>query len=189
MLLLYYETFSQPIPNQGNWPWCSKEENGLADKRYRYTLTSLSNPRRCIGFARRRVGRGGRIILDRAATDFDDFWRTVDFTIYEPEKSGVGTVTEKSDDYSKSNSYATVKSEPNDFSHYDLSNKLRTSVSETNSSEVVGVKKEIKVEPTETPAEDVNILENGGGGGGMETTHQDEQEEMVEFLRSVRRDW
>jgi hypothetical protein len=68
----------------GNWPWCSKEENGLADKRFRFTLTSLSNPRRCIGFARRRMGRGGRVILDRINTDNDDFWRTLDFSIVEP---------------------------------------------------------------------------------------------------------
>lgn len=47
----------------GNWPWCSREEGGLADRRYRYCLTSISNPeRRCIGFARRRIGRGGRCV-------------------------------------------------------------------------------------------------------------------------------
>lgn len=44
----------------GNWPWCSPEEGGLADKRYRFCLTSISRPNRCIGFSRRRVGRGGR---------------------------------------------------------------------------------------------------------------------------------
>jgi len=51
----------QPILDRlGNWPWCSQEEGGLGDKRYRYSITSLSQPQRCIGFARRRVGRGGR---------------------------------------------------------------------------------------------------------------------------------
>lgn len=29
---------------------------------------------RCIGFARRRVGRGGRVILDRIPTNFDKLW-------------------------------------------------------------------------------------------------------------------
>ncbi|XP_077993273.1 enhancer of polycomb homolog 1-like isoform X1 [Glandiceps talaboti] len=56
----------------GNWPWCSKEEGGWGDHRYRFTCTSLRTPRRCIGFARRRVGRGGRVILDRAYTPIDD---------------------------------------------------------------------------------------------------------------------
>lgn len=178
----------QPIPHEGNWPWCSKEENGLADKRYRYTLTSLSNPRRCIGFARRRVGRGGRIILDRAATDFDDFWRTVDFTIYEPEKSE--TVT-KSSAINRSNATDTmivVKNELNELSHYDFSNNVRTSMSEISNTEVVSVKKEIKVEPTEgSEQEVVSVLEEGGCA--TETCSHEEQEEMVEFLRSVRRDW
>ncbi|PSN50502.1 hypothetical protein C0J52_10716 [Blattella germanica] len=46
----------------GNWPWCSREEGGLADRRYRYCLTSIAIPeRRCVGFARRRIGRGGRL--------------------------------------------------------------------------------------------------------------------------------
>lgn len=65
----------------GNWPWCPPEENGLADRRYRYTLASLSHPRKCIGFARRRLGRGGRVILDRATTNLDDLWRQLDFTV------------------------------------------------------------------------------------------------------------
>lgn len=44
----------------GSWPWTSPSEGGLGHPRYRYCLTSLSAPRRCVGLARRRVGRGGR---------------------------------------------------------------------------------------------------------------------------------
>ncbi|EAL39667.3 AGAP008026-PA, partial [Anopheles gambiae str. PEST] len=70
----------------GNWPWTSREENGSADPRFRFTLTSLRYPRpRCIGFARRRLGRGGRVIIDRIATDFDDLWSRLDYTIVESE--------------------------------------------------------------------------------------------------------
>ncbi|XP_035915901.1 serine-rich adhesin for platelets-like [Anopheles stephensi] len=70
----------------GNWPWTSREENGSADPRYRFNLTSLRYPRpRCIGFARRRLGRGGRVIIDRIATDFDDLWSRLDYTIVESE--------------------------------------------------------------------------------------------------------
>lgn len=79
----------------GNWPWCPPEENGLGDRRYRYTLTSLSN-RRCIGFARRRLGRGGRVILDRASTNFDDLWRQLDFSVIEAQPMHSETKSPKS---------------------------------------------------------------------------------------------
>uniref|UniRef100_A0AAQ4PS24 Enhancer of polycomb homolog n=1 Tax=Gasterosteus aculeatus aculeatus TaxID=481459 RepID=A0AAQ4PS24_GASAC len=55
----------------GSWPWVGPSEGGLGDTRFRYCLTSLNMPRRCIGLARRRVGRGGRVLLDRAHTDLD----------------------------------------------------------------------------------------------------------------------
>ncbi|XP_067863611.1 enhancer of polycomb homolog 1-like isoform X2 [Heptranchias perlo] len=63
--------YSPRLDQTGNWPWCSPEEGGLGDVRYRYCLTTLTVPRRCIGFARRRIGRGGRILLDRAHTEND----------------------------------------------------------------------------------------------------------------------
>uniref|UniRef100_A0A665XEA4 Enhancer of polycomb homolog n=1 Tax=Echeneis naucrates TaxID=173247 RepID=A0A665XEA4_ECHNA len=44
----------------GSWPWCDPWEGGLAEARFRYSLTTLTVPRRCLGMARRRVGRGGR---------------------------------------------------------------------------------------------------------------------------------
>uniref|UniRef100_A0A182JPW4 Enhancer of polycomb-like protein n=1 Tax=Anopheles christyi TaxID=43041 RepID=A0A182JPW4_9DIPT len=79
----------------GNWPWTSREENGSADPRYRFTLTSLRYPKpRCIGFARRRLGRGGRVIIDRIATDFDDLWSRLDYTIVESETIASLTSTE-----------------------------------------------------------------------------------------------
>lgn len=77
-------SYQAPIPNFGNWPWCSSEEGGYADKRYRYSLTSISRPHpQCIGFARRRVGRGGRVILDRVCESQDDYWAAQDFKILE----------------------------------------------------------------------------------------------------------
>lgn len=44
----------------GSWPWRGPWEGGLAEARFRYSLTTLTVPRRCLGMARRRVGRGGR---------------------------------------------------------------------------------------------------------------------------------
>lgn len=58
------------------WPWSSDESaKSMQDKRYRYCCTSLRVPRRCVGFARRRIGRGGRVLLDRAYTPFNDDFR------------------------------------------------------------------------------------------------------------------
>uniref|UniRef100_A0A3P9JZZ1 Enhancer of polycomb homolog n=1 Tax=Oryzias latipes TaxID=8090 RepID=A0A3P9JZZ1_ORYLA len=61
-----------------SWPWVSPLEGGLGDPRFRYSLTSLRTPRRCIGLARRRVGRGGRILLDRAHADVDIICQSLD---------------------------------------------------------------------------------------------------------------
>lgn len=80
--------YQAPVCNGGlgNWPWCGRDDGGLADKRYKYSLTSIANPKpRCVGFARRRVGRGGRIILDRAGQSMDDFWASLDFTIHDKQ--------------------------------------------------------------------------------------------------------
>ncbi|XP_041804753.1 enhancer of polycomb homolog 1-like isoform X2 [Chelmon rostratus] len=62
----------------GSWPWCGPWEDGLAEARFRYSLTTLTVPRRCLGMARRRVGRGGRVLLDRAYSDYDDIFHGLD---------------------------------------------------------------------------------------------------------------
>lgn len=67
----YYLT---PRSDVGNWPWCSPEEGGQGHSKYKYCLAYLSaGPMvsKCIGLARRRVGRGGRIIFDRACSPDD----------------------------------------------------------------------------------------------------------------------
>lgn len=52
------------------------------DERHRYTLTSLRSEggTRCIGFARRRVSRGGRVVLDRTRTPLHDLFTRLPFT-------------------------------------------------------------------------------------------------------------
>ncbi|KAJ1519519.1 hypothetical protein ONE63_004801 [Megalurothrips usitatus] len=81
--------YHAPLPGEfGNWPWCSKEEGGAGDRRYRFCLTSINRPRpRCVGFARRRIGRGGRVILDREPSELDDIWRSLDFTVQDSVSS------------------------------------------------------------------------------------------------------
>ncbi|XP_015112813.1 enhancer of polycomb homolog 1 [Diachasma alloeum] len=82
-----YSTYLPPVSNGfGNWPWCEKTEGGAANKKYRFALTSISKPSpRCIGLARRRLGRGGRVILDRYSSSMDDIWSSLDFTIHESQ--------------------------------------------------------------------------------------------------------
>ncbi|XP_077124610.1 enhancer of polycomb homolog 1 isoform X1 [Ranitomeya variabilis] len=70
--------YAPHLDQTGNWPWCSPEQGGLGDIRYRYCLTTLTVPRKCIGFARRRVGRGGRVLLDRAHSDYNSAFRQLD---------------------------------------------------------------------------------------------------------------
>ncbi|XP_043506006.1 enhancer of polycomb homolog 1 [Polistes fuscatus] len=78
----------------GNWPWCDKREGGLADKKYRFALTSISKPvPKCIGLARRRLGRGGRVILDRCTSNMDDMWSSLDFTIHEQKREATDSNT------------------------------------------------------------------------------------------------
>ncbi|XP_036331591.1 uncharacterized protein LOC118743166 [Rhagoletis pomonella] len=84
--------YQRPLVHDGNWPWESKEDCGFGDPKYRFTLTSIKHPRpRCIGFARRRMGRGGRVALDRIATDMDDFWSQLDYTIFESDTTALAT--------------------------------------------------------------------------------------------------
>ncbi|XP_069588994.1 enhancer of polycomb homolog 2 [Ranitomeya imitator] len=52
--------------------------SGLARLRYKHCLTTLTVPRRCIGFARRRLGRGGRVIMDRVSTQHDPTLQQLD---------------------------------------------------------------------------------------------------------------
>uniref|UniRef100_A0A6J0UDP9 Enhancer of polycomb homolog n=2 Tax=Pogona vitticeps TaxID=103695 RepID=A0A6J0UDP9_9SAUR len=61
--------YAPHLDRTGDWPWSSPKGTGLGDERYRYCLTTLTVPHRCIGFARRRVGRGGRVLLDRAYSE------------------------------------------------------------------------------------------------------------------------
>lgn len=153
----------------------------MADKRFRFTLTSLSNPRRCIGFARRRVGRGGRIIFDRVSTNYDDFWRTLDFSIIDS-----GNTQEKKD------ALEAASAEPGSSNGIQTDIKSEFSVSRVNrgsvrTSESAGsgsgsdVKVEIKVEPLDVQEEGVTPLE---------PVHtKEDKDDMVDFLRSLRRDW
>ncbi|KAM9308760.1 enhancer of polycomb homolog 1 isoform 4-T4 [Gastrophryne carolinensis] len=90
--------YASHLDQTGNWPWCSPEQGGLGDTRYRYCLTTLTVPRRCIGFARRRVGRGGRVLLDRAHSDYDQVFRQLDVDMLSsPEHTSINSFANTSE--------------------------------------------------------------------------------------------
>ncbi|XP_026528000.1 enhancer of polycomb homolog 1 isoform X1 [Notechis scutatus] len=61
--------YAPHLDQTGDWPWNTPKGRTLGDERYRYCLTTLTRPQKCIGFSRRRVGRGGRVLLDRAYSE------------------------------------------------------------------------------------------------------------------------
>ena len=68
-----YFYFIQPrYDSIGNWPWEHPVEGGTGSSQYSFAKTSISKECRCIGFARRRMGRGGRLNFDRVYTPFDE---------------------------------------------------------------------------------------------------------------------
>ncbi|KAG7467333.1 hypothetical protein MATL_G00152240 [Megalops atlanticus] len=62
--------------------WDHPELAGLPARRYRHCATALSRPRCCVGLARRRVGRGGRVILDRASSEHDHILKQLDPEVF-----------------------------------------------------------------------------------------------------------
>ncbi|XP_045530793.1 uncharacterized protein LOC123718405 isoform X2 [Pieris brassicae] len=75
----YYEMPTSTLSGDPVESTTSPSKQGMfeheMDERTRFTLTSVRNPYpHYIGFARRRLGRGGRVILDRVKTELDSLW-------------------------------------------------------------------------------------------------------------------
>ncbi|XP_016109477.1 enhancer of polycomb homolog 1-like [Sinocyclocheilus grahami] len=66
------------LDHSGDWPWSGETDGESCDPRFRYSLTTLTIPRRCVGLARRRVGRGGRLLLDRAYSNLNGLFQSLD---------------------------------------------------------------------------------------------------------------
>ncbi|XP_009076626.1 PREDICTED: enhancer of polycomb homolog 1, partial [Acanthisitta chloris] len=81
--------YAPHLDQPGNWPWSSPKEGRLGDVRYRYCLTTLTVPQRCIGFARRRVGRGGRVLLDRAHSEYENTFHHLDSEFSSSQHSSI----------------------------------------------------------------------------------------------------
>ncbi|XP_062390394.1 enhancer of polycomb homolog 2 [Sardina pilchardus] len=77
-----------PLVDQSSSPlWGQVELPGVDPLRQRHSLTALTVPRRCVGLARRRVGRGGRVLLDRASSDLDRALRLLDPDVFSSSSS------------------------------------------------------------------------------------------------------
>uniref|UniRef100_A0A8C9DXR2 Enhancer of polycomb homolog n=1 Tax=Phocoena sinus TaxID=42100 RepID=A0A8C9DXR2_PHOSS len=99
--------YAPHLDQTGNWPWTSPSDGGLGDVRYRYCLTTLTVPQRCIGFARRRVGRGGRVLLDRAHSDYDSMFRHLDLEMLSsPQHSPVNQIANTSETNTSDKSFS-----------------------------------------------------------------------------------
>uniref|UniRef100_A0A8J8XLE8 Enhancer of polycomb homolog n=1 Tax=Callithrix jacchus TaxID=9483 RepID=A0A8J8XLE8_CALJA len=99
--------YAPHLDQTGNWPWTSPKDGGLGDVRYRYCLTTLTVPQRCIGFARRRVGRGGRVLLDRAHSDYDNVFHHLDLEMLSsPQHSPVNQFANTSETNTSDKSFS-----------------------------------------------------------------------------------
>ncbi|KAF0877303.1 EPC1 protein, partial [Crocuta crocuta] len=99
--------YAPHLDQTGNWPWTSPKDGGLGDVRYRYCLTTLTVPQRCIGFARRRVGRGGRVLLDRAHSDYDSMFPHLDLEMLSsPQHSPVNQFANTSETNTSDRSFS-----------------------------------------------------------------------------------
>ncbi|XP_032115564.1 enhancer of polycomb homolog 1 isoform X2 [Sapajus apella] len=99
--------YAPHLDQTGNWPWTSPNDGGLGDVRYRYCLTTLTVPQRCIGFARRRVGRGGRVLLDRAHSDYDNVFHHLDLEMLSsPQRSPVNQFANTSETNTSDKSFS-----------------------------------------------------------------------------------
>ncbi|XP_056155035.1 enhancer of polycomb homolog 1 isoform X2 [Lampris incognitus] len=109
--------YASRADQSSSWPWVSPSEGGLGDPRFRFCLTSLTAPRRCMGLARRRVGRGGRVLLDRAHTDLDSVFQSLDS---DPEPEPLASPTPRSSPLRNSNASTseTNTSDPVGFSSH-----------------------------------------------------------------------
>ncbi|KAM4605643.1 enhancer of polycomb homolog 1-like isoform 2-T2 [Polymixia lowei] len=126
----------------GSWPWSAPWEGGLADGRYRYSLTTLTVPRRCLGMARRRLGRGGRVLLDRAHTDYDNVFHRLDPDILDlPLPPSPSTTTPRSPaaatDKFASTSETNTSDRSSSSSSFNSSSSSSSSSSSTDLSQIL----------------------------------------------------
>jgi len=76
-------------------PWSNNSENKFPFMMFA-APPSYSQPELCLGFSRRRLGRGGRVVIDRIPSKWDDSWSRTSDIDYSCDKSLVRPVTPSS---------------------------------------------------------------------------------------------
>ncbi|BES97312.1 enhancer of polycomb [Nesidiocoris tenuis] len=75
---------SSPSNSSSCWPSPEDEWSSEAKCRLRLGTLAMSDGPKFTGYFRRRVGRGGRVLIDRGSVS--DFWSSVDFSVFDSRK-------------------------------------------------------------------------------------------------------
>ncbi|XP_055456685.1 enhancer of polycomb homolog 2 isoform X2 [Psammomys obesus] len=176
---------------------CENSELADLDKlRYKHCLTTLTVPRRCIGFARRRIGRGGRVIMDRISTEHDPVLKQLDPEMLNGFSSSSQTI-DFSSNFSRTN--ASSKSCENRLSLSEILSNIRScrlqcfqprllNVQDIDSEECTSRKPGQTVSSKRVSAASVALLNTSKNGisvtGGItEEQFQTHQQQLVQMQR------
>ncbi|XP_073865180.1 enhancer of polycomb homolog 2 isoform X4 [Macaca fascicularis] len=174
---------------------CENSELADLDKlRYRHCLTTLTVPRRCIGFARRRIGRGGRVIMDRISTEHDPVLKQIDPEMLNSFSSSSQTI-DFSSNFSRTN--ASSKHCENRLSLSEILSNIRScrlqcfqprllNLQDSDSEECTSRKPGQTVNNKRVSAASVALLntsKNGISGGITEEQFQTHQQQLVQMQR------
>ncbi|XP_028625120.1 enhancer of polycomb homolog 2 isoform X2 [Grammomys surdaster] len=186
-----------PRLDQANNHTCESSELADLDKlRYKHCLTTLTVPRRCIGFARRRIGRGGRVIMDRISTEHDPVLKQID-----PEMLNGFSSSSQTIDFSSNFSRTNASSKPceNRLSLSEILSNIRScrlqcfqprllNVQDIDSEECTSRKPGQTVSSKRVSAASVALLNTSKNGisvtGGItEEQFQTHQQQLVQMQR------
>ncbi|XP_059560515.1 enhancer of polycomb homolog 2 isoform X3 [Myotis daubentonii] len=185
-----------PRLDQVNHSFENSELADLAKLRYRHCLTTLTVPRRCIGFARRRIGRGGRVIMDRISTEYDPVLKQIDPEMLNGFSSSSQTI-DFSSNFSRTN--ASSKHCENRLSLSEILSNIRScrlqcfqprllNVQDSDSEECTSRKPGQTVNNKRVSAASVALLNTSKNGisvtGGItEEQFQTHQQQLVQMQR------
>ncbi|XP_036276735.1 enhancer of polycomb homolog 2 isoform X4 [Pipistrellus kuhlii] len=185
-----------PRLDQVNHSFENSELAHLDKLRYRHCLTTLTVPRRCIGFARRRIGRGGRVIMDRISTEYDPVLKQIDPEMLNGFSSSSQTI-DYSSNFSRTN--ASSKHCENRLSLSEILSNIRScrlqcfqprllNVQDSDSEECTSRKPGQTVNNKRVSAASVALLNTSKNGisvtGGItEEQFQTHQQQLVQMQR------
>ncbi|XP_030909250.2 enhancer of polycomb homolog 2 isoform X2 [Melopsittacus undulatus] len=183
-----------PRLDQTNSSYENSELAELDKLRFRHCLTTLTIPRRCIGFARRRIGRGGRVIMDRISTEHDPVLRQIDPEMLNSSSSSSQTL-DFSSNFSRTN--ASNKHCENRLSLSEILSNIRScrlqcfqprllNLQDSDNEECTSRKTGQTVNNKRVSAASVALLntsKNGISGGITEEQFQTHQQQLVQMQR------